>query len=70
MGPAGGTFWRGNVHFHKVFKWDYLQPLVDAISLVLHANLVIRVPNDVLSGGITCNRLICSRSAVDEWGLG
>ena len=44
VGPAGGTFWHGNVHFHKVFKWYLLCPLGIAKSLVLQAILVVRVP--------------------------
>ena len=61
VGPAGGAFWRGNVHFHKVFKGDLRHPLGDANSLVLQANLVIRVSNDEQSIGITCYHLIWTR---------
>ena len=58
VGPAGGTFWHGNVNFRKVFKGNLLQPLVEANLLVLQANLAIRVPNKEQPIGITCNHLI------------
>ena len=59
MGPAGGTFWHGNVHFHKVFKGNLCRPLGDTNLLVLQANLVIRVPVLKVICRITVNRLIC-----------
>ena len=62
VGPAGGTFWHGNVHFHKVFKGNLLQPLVVANSLVLQAILVIRVPVLKVMCRITVNLLIYART--------
>ena len=58
VGPAGGTFWHGNVHFHKVFKGYLLRPLGVANSLVLQAILVVRVPVFQQIGHITVNHLI------------
>ena len=58
MGPAGGTFWHGNAHFHNVFKWQLGPPLGDKKLLVLQANLVIRVAVFQQICRITVNCLI------------
>ena len=58
VGPAGGAFWHGNVHFRKVFKWNFLPPLGEENLLVLQANLAIRVPVLVVMCRINVNRLI------------
>ena len=64
VGPAGGTFWDENVHFHKVSKVVNRQPLVYDFLLVLQANLVIRVPVLKVIRRITVNRLICWSEAL------
>ena len=41
VGPVGGTFLLRNVHFHKVFKGNYLQLLVEDNLFVFLAFLMI-----------------------------
>ena len=41
VGPVGGTFLLRNVHFHKVFKGNYLNPLGLDNLLVFLAFLMI-----------------------------
>ena len=59
VGPAGHTFWHGNVHFHKVFKGYLCPPLGDTNLIVLQANLAIRVWLFLVMCEITVNHLIC-----------
>ena len=68
VGPAGHTFWHGNVHFPLVFKGYLRHPLGDAKSLVLQANLVIRVWIFQVICHITVNHLICAHTMVGAHG--
>ena len=68
MGPAGGTFWHGNVHFHKVFKG--FRPIGKVLVVLIRSALLgdmqkhkgnqwfLKVPRGSLCTRVDCMHLL------------